>query len=255
MLLAIDVGNTNIVLGLFKEDVLVKDFRIGTKKDRTADEYGILFKTLFLVEKIDESAINDIIISSVVPPMQNMLNELSLKYFKKAPIFIEPGIKTGIQILYDNPKEVGADRIVNAVAAYTKCRRSCIVVDFGTATTFDCISEKGEYLGGVISPGMVISSEALFAKASKLPKVEFAKPPRVIGKNSVNSIQSGIFYGYVGLIDEIVGRIKKEMLTNPFVIATGGLSALIAPETKSIEEVDEYLTLKGLKILYDKNKA
>jgi type III pantothenate kinase len=194
-----------------------------------------------------------IIISCVIPPLLSAFEELCQKYFHLTPLIVGPGVKTGIPIHYDNPREVGADRIVNAVSAYEHYRKSLIVVDFGTATTFDCISARGEYLGGAISPGIMISSEALFQRASKLPRVELVKPETVIGKNTVASMQSGIVYGYVGLIDGIVNRMKEEMGDNPFVVATGGLAQLIAAESETIDEVDEYLTLKGLRIIYSKN--
>jgi type III pantothenate kinase len=199
-------------------------------------------------------SLSDIIISCVVPPMLNILEPLCIKYFNIKPLIVGPGIKTGMPIFYDNPKEVGADRIVNAVAAYEKYHKECIIVDFGTATTFDYISPKGEYMGGCIAPGIVISSEALFEKASKLPRVEFSKPKTVITKDTVSAMQAGIMYGYAGLVDGIVDRMKAEVKTNPLVIATGGLANIIAPETKTIEKIEEMLTLDGLRIIYDLNK-
>jgi type III pantothenate kinase len=254
LLLVIDVGNSNIVLGIYDGEHLVKDWRISTDKSKTTDEYGILVHDLFRLASLDFLAIKDIIISSVVPTLTGVLEKLSRQYFGFKPYVVGPGIKTGMPIHYDNPKEVGADRIVNAVAGYEKRKTSLIIVDFGTATTFDYVNKKGEYCGGAIAPGLVISMEALFQKASKLPRVEIVKPPAIIAKNTVNSMQAGIFYGYVGLVDEIVNRMKGESHDNPVVIATGGLAGLIAPESRTIVEIDEYLTLEGLRILYQRNR-
>jgi len=253
MLLAIDVGNTATVLGIFNDAKLVNDWRIRTNEEQTMDEYGILIHNLYLSSKISSQDIKDIIISCVVPPMIKMLNDLCNKYFNLNPLVVGPGIKTGMPIYYDNPKEVGADRIVNAVAAYDKYHQELVIIDFGTATTFDYISPHGEYHGGAIAPGLMISSEALFKKASKLPHVELLKPKTIIGKDTIGSMQAGIIFGYAGLVDGIVERIKDETKSNPKIIATGGLAHLVASESKTIDNVDEFLTLKGLKLIYDKN--
>ena len=255
MLLVIDVGNTNTVLGLYQDEELVQNWRITTIKTRTVDEYAMLIHELLRLGDIPMSAIEDVIISSVVPPTKDALEGLCRKYFKRSPYLIGPGIKTGMPIHYDNPREVGADRIVNAVGAYEKRRCSLIIVDFGTATTFDLVSARGEYQGGAIAPGLNISADALFQRASKLPRVEFSRPPQVIAKNTVNSIQAGLFFGYVGLVDGIVGRMRQETRENPLVVATGGLAKAIAPASQTIDEVEPFLTLEGLRILYLRNKS
>ncbi|MEG1312158.1 MAG: type III pantothenate kinase [Peptostreptococcaceae bacterium] len=255
MLLVFDVGNTNMVLGIYKNKELIKYWRINTDKEKTSDEYGILINSLFEYENIDMKNIKDIIISSVVPNVMHSLENFCLRYCDKQPMVVGPGIKTGLNIKYDNPKQVGADRIVNAVAGIEKYGYPLIIVDFGTGTTFCAISNKGEYLGGTIAPGIKISSEALFQRASKLPRVELVKPGSTICKNTVSAMQSGIIYGYVGLVDKIIEMMKKELNQGEIkVIATGGLANLIASETESIDSVDRFLTLDGLRLIYDKNK-
>ncbi|MGV8080620.1 MAG: type III pantothenate kinase [Syntrophales bacterium] len=254
MLLVIDVGNTNTVLGVFDGEELVHDWRIRTVTDHTVDEYGMLIFNLYKSSRMSSRAVSAIIISCVVPPMLNILEPLCLKYFNVRPLIVGPGIKTGMPIYYDNPKEVGADRIVNAVAAFEKYRRDLIIVDFGTATTFDYVSKKGEYMGGCISPGLMISSEALFERAAKLPRVELSKPRSVVAKDTVSSMQAGIVYGYAGLVDGIVNRMKAEVKSDPYVVATGGLAKVVSTEAKSIDEVDDMLTLQGLRLIYERNR-
>ncbi len=254
MLLVIDVGNSNIVLGVYDGPGLVRSWRLSTDKSRTSDEYGVLLHSLFDQAGLDFSAVRASIISSVVPPLTGIMEAISHDFFKLTPYIIGPGIKTGMPIHYDNPREVGADRIVNAVAGFEKHKCPLVIVDFGTATTFDYVNSKGEYCGGAIAPGLAISIEALFQRASKLPRIDIAKPPHVIAKNTVNSMQSGIYFGYVGLVDGIVERIGAESHEEFRVIATGGLASLIAPDSKTIDEVDENLTLDGLRILYERNR-
>lgn len=258
MLLVIDVGNTNIVFGLYEGDKLAFDWRISSDKDRTSDEYGLLFDQIFKYNNISVLEIEDVIISSVVPTLMHTLPATCMRYLNKEPIVIGPGVKTGMNIRYDNPREVGADRIVNAVAAYDKYGGPLIIVDFGTANTFCYVSKEGDYLGGVITPGIKISSEALFLRTAKLPKVELVKPEKVIGKNTVTSIQSGMVNGYIGMVDYIIEQMMKEMEVEHKdinVVATGGFSQLIASESKYIKIIDKMLTLDGLRLIYERNKG
>lgn len=254
MLLVVDIGNTNIVFGVYDNSTLVNHWRLSTSLQKTVDEYAILINSLLYIEKIKLSQINSAIVSCVVPPLLIPFEIICRKYIGIKPIIVEPGIKTGMPISYENPSELGADRIVNAVAGYEKYKKALIIVDFGTATTFDYITSKGEYAGGSIAPGIMISLEALFERASKLPRVELVQPKTLVGKNTVHAMQAGITYGYISLVDGIVRRIKDEVKTDPYVIATGGLAGLIYRGSETINEVDEFLTLQGLKILYEKNK-
>ncbi|AEE96654.1 type III pantothenate kinase [Mahella australiensis] len=255
MILVMDIGNTNIVLGVYDDKKLISYWRIATDKNKTADEYGLSITQLFAYEHLSAETIDGIIISSVVPPIMYSIEHMCRKYFHRDPLVVGPGIKTGMNIKYDNPKEVGADRIVNAVAAYETYGGPDIIIDFGTATTFCAVSDKGEYLGGAIAPGIKISSDALFERTARLPRVELAKPDTVIAKNTVNSMQSGIVYGYVGLVDYMVRRMALELdAGKPHVIATGGLARLIASESETIEKTDNLLTLEGLRIIYCRNQ-
>jgi type III pantothenate kinase len=256
MLLAIDIGNSNTVLGAFNGEVLAQHWRVATRADATADELGVTLQGLFASAEVSTAEITDVIISSVVPVLNEAVVDMAERYLRIKPLVIGPGVRTGIQIRYDNPKEVGADRIVNGVAAYRKYGGPAVVIDFGTATTFDAIAANGDYLGGAIAPGIRISMEALFSRAAKLPLVELIAPRegKVIGKNTVESMQAGIIFGFVGQIDGVVERMRGELGGSCHVIATGGLAALIASHSRAIEVVDENLTLEGLRFLYELNR-
>lgn len=253
MLLAIDVGNTHTVLGVFEGERLIHHWRLETRKHRPADEHAVLVRLLFGEEGLDVDDVAGSVVSTVVPPLHPTWDAALRRLFGHEPLFVGPGIRSGMPILYDNPREVGADRIVNAVAAWERFQRGLIIVDFGTATTFDCVTPKGEYLGGAIAPGIGISMDALFHHAAKLPRVELAMPPRVVGRNTVASIQSGLLHGYVALVDGVVDRMRDELGFACTVVATGGLAPLIAEHARTIEIVDELLTLEGLRLLHRRN--
>jgi type III pantothenate kinase len=272
MLLAVDVGNTNTVLGLYRLDAslppassseqakgerpdLVAHWRISTHRAQTVDEYGIFFVNLFEMHGMSPKQVTHIIVSSVVPPLDSTLRQVCESYFNVEPIFVEPGIKTGMPVLVDNPTELGADRLADCIAAVERYGGPCIVVDFGTATKFEVISERGEYLGGAIAPGLGLSADALFSRAARLSRVDIKRPPKVIGTNTVGHLQSGLYYGYIGLVDGILERIFAELGQKPRVIATGGLARMVAADSHYITEIDDLLTLDGLRILFERNRS
>jgi len=259
MLLALDVGNTNTVLGLYRLDgekpELAAHWRVTTHRSSTVDEYGMLFVNLFQMQGLAATQVTHIIVASVVPPVDSTLRHVCEQYFHVDPMFVEPGIKTGMPMLIDNPTELGADRLADSVAAYARYGGPCIVVDFGTATKFEVISARGEYMGGAIAPGLGISTEALFSRAARLTRVDIKRPAKVIGTNTVGHLQSGIFFGYIGLVDGIIERILGELDAQPRVIATGGLAHMVAPDSRYIQEIDEMLTLEGLRILFERNRT
>ncbi|MDJ0765436.1 MAG: type III pantothenate kinase [Myxococcota bacterium] len=255
MLCVIDIGNTHTVLGIYREDALIKKWRMRTESQRTTDEWGLGLKNLFELANLDMKMVCAAALSSVVPQALHAITRACRRYFDVEPLVVGPGVKTGLAIRYESPKEVGADRVVNAVAAYVHEENACIIVDFGTATTFDCLSSKGEYLGGAIFPGIGTALEALVTHAAKLPRVEIAKPKRALGRNTVESMQSGVLFGYVALVDGLVARLASEMGEEPTVIATGGLASVIASESVTIERVEPDLTLEGLRLIYRRNKA
>ena len=252
-LLVVDVGNTNVVLGIYREERLVSSWRLATARDRTADEYGILARQL--IDGSVNGSLDGAIVGSVVPPLNGAMAAMIRQYFNVDPMFVEPGVKTGIAIHVDNPQEVGADRIINCAAAQELFGGPTIIVDFGTATTFDVVTENAEYVGGVIAPGLTISAEALFARAARLPRVDIRRPPHVIGTNTVVNMQSGIYFGYLGLVDGLLARMKREITGLKRVIGTGGVATLFGEDSEHIDVVDPELTLKGLKLIYDRNRT
>ena len=254
MLLAVDIGNTTIAVGIFEKKKLVKEWRVRSEREKTSDEYGIMLVELLRTSGLEPSMIKGVIISSVVPPLTPVFQSLSQGLFGFRALVVGPGLRTGMPILYENPGEVGADRVVGSIAAFEKHGGPAIVVDFGTATTFDAITEKGEYLGGAIAPGIQISAEALYLKTAKLPRIEIAKPKKAVGRTTVASMQSGLYFGYIGLVNAIIAEIKKELGTKAKVVATGGFAAQIAPEVKAIDFHEPSLVLEGLRIIFEKNK-
>lgn len=253
MLLAIDIGNTKVAVGIFKGKKLIKHWKIRTEREKTCDEYGMSLLNLFGFSGLKVGNIDSVIFSSVVPPLTPVFQELSQNLFQVKALVVGPGLKTGMPILYENPLEVGADRVVAAIAAFEKHGGPSIVVDFGTATTFDAVSFKGEYLGGAIAPGIQISAEALFLKTAKLPRIEIRKPKRAIGRTTVASMQSGLYFGYIGLVSNIIEKLKRELGKEVTVISTGGFAAQICHEIKSVDFHEPYLVLEGLRILYERN--
>ncbi|MEW6183183.1 MAG: type III pantothenate kinase [Bacillota bacterium] len=254
MILVLDIGNTNISAGVFQEQKLTAAWRLATRREQTADELGLTLRQFLREEHLDPGEVRDVASCSVVPPLNPVVEEMSRRYFNRQVFFIGPGIRTGVPIKYENPREVGADRVVNAAAGFALYGGPLIIVDFGTAITFDVISARGEYLGGVIAPGVGISCEALFSRAARLPRVDLIAPPAVIGRNTVQSMQAGIVLGFAGMVDEIVRRIKTELKEGPSVVATGGFAELIAQESQTIERVDPYITLTGLRLIYERNQ-
>lgn len=254
MLLVMDIGNSNIVMGLYDGDELRHHWRVATDRNKTEDEYGMLATNLFQSVNLLPSQVSGVILSSVVPPLNFTIERMCEKYFRQKPLVVGPGIKTGLNIKYEYPREVGSDRIVNAVAAIHHYGTPLIVVDFGTATTFCYVDERGQYWGGAIAPGIGISTEALVSRAAKLPRIEIAKPASVVGRNTIAAMQSGVYYGFVGQVEGIVRRMMAEYGTKPKVVATGGLAPLVANETECIHVVDPYLTLKGLRLIYERNQ-
>jgi type III pantothenate kinase len=254
MLLVVDIGNTNVCFGLYEGTSLLHNFRISSVRTRTADEYGVMLHQLAQQRQIDVKAIEGAIIASVVPPLTETMAAALRTTFARDPLIVGPGLKTGMSILYENPKEVGADRIVNAVAAYERIKGPLICVDFGTATTFDCVSAAGEYMGGVIVPGILVSLDGLLARAAKLTRIEVAEPPRVLGRNTTHSLQSGMIYGYASLVDGLVEKLNAELAVESYVLATGGLATVVAKHARSIREICPDLTLEGLRLIYERNR-